>query len=117
MSKPKPYLKETRYVTALCVWVPDAMALIEGCRYDSCYPAHETESAKIERLMSRRAEPADHIIRLIRTSRSDGPPTIGRWRSFSSFVLDVRHPQDTPPDDAALANLVQINVDIHKASR
>lgn len=46
----KKYLKESRYVTAVCVWVPNAIALIEGCRYDSCYPATESESHKIERL-------------------------------------------------------------------
>lgn len=109
----KPYLKESRYVTALCVWVPNAIALIEMCRYDSCYPASEAESYKVERLINHKAKPVDHIVRLVRVARGDGPPTLGRWRSFHSYVLDVRHPQETSLTDAELADLAKINVEIH----
>jgi len=106
----KPYLKESRYVTALCVWVPNAFALIEGCRYDSCYPASEAESHKIERLSKDPGDDdANHIIRLVRVARTDAPPALDRWRSFGAYVLDVRHPQETPLTDRDLSNLAQMN--------
>lgn len=113
----KPYLKDTRYVTALCVWTGSAPALIECMRYDSCYPASEVEANKIQRLINNSAEPADHVIRLIRVARTDMPPTIDRWRSFGSLVLDVRHPEDSPLTDAELANLVKINHEIAPGKR
>lgn len=108
----KPYLKESRYVTALCVWVPDAIALIKMCQHDSCYPASEAEVYKVERLINQTAAPVDHIIRLVRAARGEGPPTLGRWRSFAAYVLDVRHPQEMPLTDAELAHLAKINLDL-----
>lgn len=111
----KPYLKESRYVTALCVWVPNVDALLGGMQYDSCYPASGIESNKICRLADGSAEPAGHIIRLTRAARTDMPPTVDRWRSFASFVLDVRHPHDSSLTDAELANLATINHGIRRA--
>lgn len=119
MSRAKPYLKESRYITALCVWVSSAEALIDCMRYDSCYPASEAESSKIGALISEdsggRRDQANHIIRLIRVARTELPPTLDRWRSFCCYVLDVRHPQDSPLTDAELANLALINHGIHGA--
>ncbi len=113
----KTYLKESRYVTALCVWVPDVFSLIEGCRYDGCYPASEVESHKIERLADGTAGPTDHVVRLVRAARTDGPPTRDRWRSFGAYVLDVRHPQDTPPTDVELAVAVDVHVHVPRGVR
>jgi hypothetical protein len=110
----KPYLKEPRYVTALCVWVPDAWSLIDCMRYDNCYPESGAESFKIERLIHRSDDVLHHIIRLVRVSRTELPPTLDRWRSFGAFVLDVRHPEDTPPTNDELANLVKINQEIRQ---
>lgn len=99
VSARKLHRREPRFVTQLAVWVPDAMALIEGCRYDSCYPSSEVESHKIERLMGRSvsAAPSDHIVILTRVARTDGPPTFARWQSFASKVLRQWHPEETPP--------------------
>lgn len=108
----KPFRRESRYVSKLCVWVPDATALIEGMRYDSCYPDSEAESYKISRLASHSATAAEHVVRLTRVARTDAPPTLDRWRSFGAFVLDVRHPDDSPITDADLAHLVAINHEI-----
>ena len=74
----KPYLKESRYVTALCVWASSAAALIECMRYDTCYPESEVEANKIQRLINHSAEPADHIIRLIRVARTETHPDLLR---------------------------------------
>lgn len=105
----KTYRREPRYVTKLAVWVPNAIALIEGCRYDACYPDSEVESHKIERLMghSTPAEASDHIILLTRVARTDAPPTYERWRSFASHVLRVWHPDESPPTTADLERELQ----------
>lgn len=79
------------------VWVPDAIALLEGCRYDSCYPASEADSHKIQAIIAGRAEPDDHIITLTRAARTDGPPTVARWQSFGAEVLHQWHPEQSPP--------------------
>lgn len=76
-------------------------------RYDSCYPASESESWKIERLMSNRAEPADHYIRLMRVALNSNGPTVERWASFDCLVLDVRSPREAPPTDADLIRMAE----------
>lgn len=103
----KHYKRETRFVSVLTVHVPDARALIDMLRYDRCCPATERESAKIERLMDRRAEPADRIIRLLRFGPSGEPATEGRWRSFACRVLDERSPDDVQLTDAEALALVK----------
>src|SRR5262249_29904976 len=93
----------------MAVWVPNAIALIEGCRYDTCFPESEVESHKIERLMghSTPAEASDHIILLTRVARTDAPPTVERWRSFASHVLRVWHPEESPPTATDLQMALQ----------
>ena len=107
MAKNK-HQRETRFVSQISVMVPDASALIEMMRYDSCYPASEPEAHKIMRLISGSVDPTDRLIRLTRVARNDLPPTEGRWRSFACRVLDVRHPDDSPITDAELINLNKI---------
>jgi hypothetical protein len=102
----KPYLRETRYVTALVVHVPRAEALIEGMRYDNCYPASEVEAHKIARMISGSDSAADHVIRLYRVARTDLPPTEARWQSFACTILDVRHPEATPITDEELSQVL-----------
>jgi hypothetical protein len=102
VGKKTLYRKEPRYVTQIAVWVPDATALIEGCRYDSCYPASEAESHKIGRLANYAAEPGDHVVLLTRVARTDAPPTLARRRSFGAAVLRQWHPEDSPPTQAEL---------------
>jgi hypothetical protein len=103
----KSHLKESRYVSAVAVWVPNVHALIEGCRYDSCYIESETEAHKVNHMI-------DHgsggVVRLTRVARTDAPPTIDRWRSFGAYVLDVRHPQETLPTNAELSHLASMNM-------
>lgn len=89
--------KEPRYVSKLAVWVPDAISMIEMCRYDSCYPDSEADSYKVQALIANRAKPEDHVIFLTRAARGDGPPTLRRWQSFGAKVLSVWHPDDSPP--------------------
>lgn len=103
----KSHMKEYRYVSAVAVWVPSVYALLEGCRYDSCYIELETEVHKVNELHDRRG---GGVVRLTRVARTDAPPTIDRWRSFGAYVLDVRHPQETPLTDAELSHLADLNM-------
>lgn len=103
----KPHMKESRYVSAVAVWVPSVHALIEGCRYDSCYVESETEAHKVNHMIDVNG---GGVVRLTRVARTDAPPTIDRWRSFGAYVLDVRHPQQTPLTDAELSHLADLNM-------
>lgn len=98
----KPHMKESRYISSVAVWVPNVHALIEGCRYDSCYVESETEAHKVNRMID---SGAGGVIRLVRVARTDAPPTVDRWQSFGAYVLDVRHPQEAPLTDAELSHL------------
>lgn len=103
MSKRGLQRRETRYVSCIAVWVGDAYSLTDMCRYDNCYPMAEVESGKVERLMGRRAEPADHVVKLVRVSKVSGSrPTFARWKSFNATVLREWHPEDPEPTDAEL---------------
>lgn len=104
----KKYKKETRYVSVLTVHIPAASALIDMMRYDRCCPMTEADSAKIERLMSRRGEPMDHVVRLYRYSANPDFATKDRWASFSCVVLDERNPDESPPTDADVRNMLKL---------
>ena len=103
----KSHMKEYRYVSAVAVWVPSVHSLIEGCRYDSCYVESETEAHKVNHMIDLNS---GGVVRLTRVARTDAPPTIDRWRSFGAYVLDVRHPQETPLTDAELSHLADLNM-------
>jgi hypothetical protein len=104
----KKFKKDTRYVSVLTVHVSSAEALIDMMRYDSCFPASEADSHKIERLMRHDADADDHIVRLKRVDCTDGEPTIGRWRSFNCTVLDWRNPDSSPLTIEEARNLLKI---------
>lgn len=107
MATKKSYLKESRYVSAVSVWVPNIYALLDGCRYDSCYAESEAEVHKVNRMID---SGGGGIVRLVRVARTDAPPSLDRWRSFGAYVLDVRHPQESPLTDAELSHLANINL-------
>ncbi len=109
----KKQKRETRYVSVLVIYVPDAMALIDMLRYDRCCPATEDESRKIWKLIGENgrggadAAPSDHVIRLLRFAASDVSATDGRWRSFGGRVIDERSPEADQLDDAAILKLAE----------
>jgi hypothetical protein len=105
--KQKHCKRETRFVSLLTVYVPDAQALIDMMRYDSCYPASELESHKICALLGGRACPVDHIVRLVRVAHNDLPATEGRWRSFACRVLDERSPDGEPLSEDVFKSFVE----------
>lgn len=61
---------------------------IDMLRYDACFPKTAEDASAISGeglggILNER------IVKLIRRSPSDGPPTAGRWSSFGWTVLDV----------------------------
>lgn len=82
------------HASILTVHVHGVRGLLDMLRYDTCCPADEAQSVKIERLMSGR-EPAqlDHVI-LLRRYSSSGSPASPRWQSFGCTVLDERSPDE-----------------------
>ncbi len=107
--KLKKRKKETRYVSALTVRYGTISSLIDMFRYDRCCPASEEESGKIERVAGHNGKPEDHVVRLLMFSSNDSGPTIGRWRSFNCAVLDERAPDEPPPTQAEIANLLKLH--------
>lgn len=100
--------KQTCYISILTVYASSADAMLDMLRYDSCSPATEQESSKIERLMNHRGEPADHVVQLRRFSVNGGEATDGRWRSFGCRVLDERSPDESPLSAEEALNLARI---------
>lgn len=80
----RPHMKESRYVSAVVVWVPNVRALIDGCRYDSCYVESETAAHKVNHMIDVNA---GGVVRLVRVARTDASSTIDRWRSFGRMTL------------------------------
>lgn len=100
-------LKEMRYVTHLAVWTPNAMALIEGCRFDNCYLLTETDVNRVRRLMKNDYQSDDHIVTLVRVAVTGSPPAYRRWQSFGADILRQWNPQESPPTMQELRDMVR----------
>ncbi len=88
-SKKVTMQEETRYISTFTVRVSGFAGVIDMMRYDSCYPATEVESRKLERISSGSDKAEDHVVTFIRAGRNDSGPTIRRWASFNCKVLEV----------------------------
>jgi hypothetical protein len=93
---PKHYKKEPRYISIITVRCSSTRAVLDMMRYDSCFPATEDDSRKLERLIDaphgHPGAPDDfNVIKFIRCGRNDGV-TDDRWASFGCTVLDVKAP-------------------------
>lgn len=109
MSRSKQHRSEKRFVTYLLVRASSATGLIDMMRYDSCFPATEEDSRKIERLINNVDQKEDRILQLICAGRNDMTPTKDRWKSFCCTVLDVRHPDAGFWTQDEIAGLVRLN--------
>ena len=81
--------EETRYISTFTVRISGITGVIDMMRYDSCYPATEVESRKLERVANGTDKAEDHFVTFIRAGRNDSGPTVRRWASFNCKVLEV----------------------------
>lgn len=94
----KHYKKESRYISVITVRVSSTRAALDMMRYDSCWPATEEDSRKLEQLIDapRGREGLDgpdfNIVNFIRAGRNDSGATDGRWASFGCEVISVKAP-------------------------
>lgn len=87
----KPRKREPRWISVLTIHAPSANGLIDMLRYDRCWLVSSEDTAKLRRMMEHRADRADRILQLLRSSAVNTKPD-GRWRSFSCSILDERSP-------------------------
>ena len=81
--------KETRYISKLTVRVSGIGGVIDMMRYDSCYPATEEDSRKLERIANHTDSGEDRFVDFIRAGRNKLGPTVRRWASFNCKVLEI----------------------------
>lgn len=87
----KPRKREPRWISVLTIHALSANGLIDMLRYDRCWLISSEDTAKLRKMIEHRADRADRILQLLRSSAVNTGPD-GRWRSFSCSILDERSP-------------------------